>query len=213
MQKRIEEGAQEILASADGKEITPEQLEELAAAVLAGYQDYAASHNMTDPAKVGEYFLAYLQTESAQNVIASGLAGMVDTSGVTQWLNSQMSGMQQSLQTAITQAMTQAMEQIMQQLMPQVMTQIGHKPGPDAADPDHRRHADRHEPAADPAGGCVPGGPRSLCRRIQVNMTERELSELFDEPDDHPLHHPGRQPGRRWAMPTRRNPAHQRLPH
>ena len=179
VQKRIEEGAQEILASAEGKEITPEQLEELAAAVLAGYQDYAASHNMTDPAKVGEYFLAYLQTENAQNVIASGLAGMVDTSGVTQWLNSQMSGMQQSLQTAITQAMTQAMEQIMQQLMPQVMTQIGTSLGQTLQTQITAGMQTAMSQLQTQLEDAFQVDPEAFADAIQVNMTEEELSELL----------------------------------
>ena len=121
-------------------EITPEQMESLAADLAAGYGKYAQSSGAPDPAAIGENFIAYLQTEDAQQRLAEGLADSVDMDA----LESQLAGAMEeymgtvmtSYGTAISQALetqiTSAMEQIMERLaagmsdaFTQAMSQIG----------------------------------------------------------------------------------------
>ena len=182
-QQMLAEGAAKIIASAEDAEITQEQLEELAAAVLAGYQEYARDNNMTDPTRVGECFLEYLQTDSAQAVISGSVAGMIDTSGVTEWMNGQMQSVQQALQQQMQQVMAevirQVMQQAMQQIMPQVMTQLAATLGQTLETQitsGMTRAMDQLEAQLEDAFDI---DPEAFADAIQVNMTEEELSELL----------------------------------
>ena len=182
-QKMLADGAAQIMASAEGKEITQEQLEDLAASVLEGYQKYAAENSKVDPTQIGQYFMDYLQTENAQNVLAAGFSGMVDVSGVTQWLSGQMSSMQQQLQTGISQAMTQAvkqiMEQVMQQMMPQVMKQLATTLGQTLESQITTGMESAMKHLQSQLQDAFDIDPEAFADAIQVNMTEEELSELL----------------------------------
>src|SRR5699024_7722927 len=108
----IAEGSAAVLASVEAIEITPEQVEGLAQALLEGYQAYAAANGLADPATIGDYFLTYLKTPEAEAILAAALDEMVDTSGVTELLNAQMAEMQQAIGAAIQQAMQPVLEQV-----------------------------------------------------------------------------------------------------
>ena len=178
-QQMLADGAAQIMASAEGKEITREQLEALAAAVLQGYRDYAAENGMVDPGEIGRYFLDYLQTDSAREVIAAAVSSMVDVSGVTEWLAGEMAGMQQSLQTAVTQGMTRAMQQILQQLMPQAMTQFAAALGQTLESQIGSGMESAMTQLQTQLEDAFDIDPEAFADAIQVNMTEEELSELL----------------------------------
>ena len=186
-QKMLADGAAEIIASSKDKQITPEQLEFVAQQVLQGYQDYAQTHNMTDPARVGDYLLAYLQTDAARSVIAEGVAGMVDTSELNQWLGSQMAGAQQQIQSQMQQAMTQLVQQIvtqiMQQVMPQVMNQFMSQMMPALGQTLETRITSGMEDAMaqleDSFKDAFNVDAEAFGNAITVNMSEEELSELL----------------------------------
>ena len=178
-QAMLAEGAAAIMESSAGKEITPEQLETLAAAVLDGYQAYAEQNGLIDPAKISDYFLAYLQTDPARQLLADGVAGMVDTSGVSEWLAGQMATMQQSLQAAITQGMAQAMQQILQQLMPQAMQQLAATLGQTLQTQITAGMESAMTQLQAQLEDAFAIDPEAFADAIQVNMTEEELSELL----------------------------------
>ena len=77
-QEILGQGAADIISSAMDAQLTQEQLSKLAGTVLSGYQAYAAEHGLADPAKIGDYFMEYLQTEEARRTLSAALAGMVD---------------------------------------------------------------------------------------------------------------------------------------
>ena len=121
-------------------EITPEQLQSLAADLAAGYGAYAESTGAPDPAVVGETFIAYMQTEEAQQYLAEGLADSVDTAALEQQLAGAMedymgqavtsygNAISGALETQITSAMQQVMSRLASGLSDafgQAMTQIG----------------------------------------------------------------------------------------
>ena len=121
-------------------EITPEQLQSLAADLAAGYGAYAESTGAPDPAVVGETFIAYMQTEEAQQYLAEGLADSVDTAALEQQLAGAMedymgqavtsygNAISGALETQITSAMQQVMGRLASGLSDafgQAMTQIG----------------------------------------------------------------------------------------
>ena len=122
-------------------EITPEQLQSLAADLAAGYGAYAESTGAPDPAVVGETFIAYMQTEEAQQYLAEGLADSVGHGGAGTAAcrcdgrlygpgcglsyGNAISG---ALETQITSAMQQVMGRLASGLSDafgQAMTQIG----------------------------------------------------------------------------------------
>ena len=121
-------------------EITPEQLQSLAADLAAGYGAYAESTGAPDPAVVGETFIAYMQTEEAQQYLAEGLADSVDTAALEQQLAGAMedymgqavtsygNAISGALETQITSAMQQVMGRLasgLSEAFGQAMTQIG----------------------------------------------------------------------------------------
>ncbi|MCD7865011.1 MAG: ABC transporter ATP-binding protein/permease [Clostridiales bacterium] len=77
--------------------VSQEQLGNLVSDLTAGYQTYAASHSdMPDPAKIGDYFAAYMETDAAQEILTSGIVNMIDT---------------ESLETQISEALQRYMEE------------------------------------------------------------------------------------------------------
>ena len=53
--------------------ISPEGIKELAGNLLAGYNDYAVEHPEADYSRLDEYFMAYLQTPEAQQILEEGI--------------------------------------------------------------------------------------------------------------------------------------------
>ena len=187
----IAEGSAAVLASVEAIEITPEQVEGLAQALLEGYQAYAAANGLADPATIGDYFLTYLKTPEAEAMLAAALDEMVDTSGVTELLNAQMAEMQQAIGAAIQQAMqpvleqvmTQVMQQVMttltEQVMPAVMTQVMTGFGQAIGAQIETGMQQVMAQLSDALQNAFQVDPDVFADAIQVNMTEEELSELL----------------------------------
>ena len=74
--------AQEALGDFSEITVTDEQMNKLVSDIISGYSAYASANGMPDPTKIGEHFSAYLETAQAQAILASGLTGMVDMSGM-----------------------------------------------------------------------------------------------------------------------------------
>lgn len=72
----------EIIQANGGLTVSQDQLRQLITDIMTGYQQYAAENGYTDPDRFNEYLAEYLQTPQAQAILASGLTGMVDMSGM-----------------------------------------------------------------------------------------------------------------------------------
>ena len=120
--------------------ITKEQLEKLSKELLEGYEAYVQENGYPDPAKMGEYFMDYLGTDSAKQELSAGLMKMIDTKGVEEQISTAIetymqsafssygNTLSQALGTQISKAMGQIMTQIaggMEQVMTQTMRQLG----------------------------------------------------------------------------------------
>ena len=120
--------------------ITKEQLEKLSKELLEGYEAYVQENGYPDPAKMGEYFMDYLGTDSAKQELSTGLMKMIDTKGVEEQISTAIgkymqtafssygNTLSQALGTQISKAMEQMMTQIaggMEKAMTQAMSQIG----------------------------------------------------------------------------------------
>lgn len=125
-QEILSRWASEIFALSGNIQISSEQLEKLASEMAVGYQSYASQNGLPDPTKMGDYFVAYLNTEDGRMRLTNGIAGMVDQNS----LESQVSGsiqnyMQQAMGVytgAISQALEGQITSAMQQLMGQIST-------------------------------------------------------------------------------------------
>ena len=183
----IAAAVEQLNASLADVEITPEQLEALAQAVLDGYAAYTQQNSLPDPTTMGEYFKAYLQTEQAQALLAGALETMVDTSGVTELLNAQMAEMQQAmgaaigqaLQPVLEQAVTQVVTQIMQQVLPGVMSQVMGQISQAITGRIETGMEQMMDQLSEQLQDAFQVDPDAFAGAIQVSMTEEELSELL----------------------------------
>ena len=91
-------------------QLTPEQTEKIASALLAGYDAYAADNGLPSPASLLTAFTEYLSTPGASELIARAVADAVDTSG----LESRAAKLMAGYTAGFASAMSTAMERMMQ---------------------------------------------------------------------------------------------------
>lgn len=135
----LEQWGTEILENVDFT-VSGEQLQTLASELAAGYQSYAQSSGAPDPGRMGQYFMDYLNTEQARQLLAEGMEGAVDTSqmerqiseAVEEYMGSAMSSFGTQMRDALEEQISSAVEQAMNQLasgmetaMQQAMGQVG----------------------------------------------------------------------------------------
>lgn len=65
--QRILMNLKAIVKSSCDMVIGPEQMEQMVGNIMAGYQEYAAANNLTDPDKFNEYLFMYLKTDDARS--------------------------------------------------------------------------------------------------------------------------------------------------
>lgn len=68
--QRILTNLKAIVKSSCDMVIGPEQIEKMVGNIMAGYQEYAAENNLTDPDKFNEYLFMYLKTDDARSRLA-----------------------------------------------------------------------------------------------------------------------------------------------
>ena len=120
--------------------VSPEQLEGLAADLFDGYQAYARDNGLPDISRMGEYFAQYLQTPEAQELLAGGMASMVDSGSLEQQIGSALQNymqeaagtygeaLSQSLESGVRSALGQLTDQLasgMESAMSQVFSRLG----------------------------------------------------------------------------------------
>lgn len=97
--------------------ITNEQLETVSQTIMQSFEGYKDSHGMTDPTKMNEYLLAYLQSEEAQILIQTQMTQLLQESGLTQQFQNQL---QKQIQTSINQYDQLLQKQITEQMSQQL---------------------------------------------------------------------------------------------
>ena len=65
----------------DSIEITASQddISQMVSGLLAGYQEYAAQNPQADYSRLGEYFLQYLQTPEAQQILSDNIRDIIQS--------------------------------------------------------------------------------------------------------------------------------------
>ena len=165
--QKLAEGAALLLQIASEVEITPEQLNALAGDMVLGYQQYAAANALPDPSKMGEQFLAYLQTPEAQRIMNQGIAQIVNVKQIAapltrvfeQAMQTAMGAVGEAVQDQVSAAMKQIMSQLgaqMQSAMADAMAQVGQNL-------EQALHMD----------------PETFMSAIRMNMDETQLKELM----------------------------------
>ncbi|MCD8045806.1 MAG: ATP-binding cassette domain-containing protein [Clostridiales bacterium] len=102
-----------------GMTISEEQLSSLTSDLVSGYRTYAASNSsVPDPAQISDYFIEYLGTDEAQQILTDGLENMIDTES----LESQISS---ALRNYMNEAAASVMESVSEQLESQISQAAG----------------------------------------------------------------------------------------
>lgn len=140
-QEIIQRYAQQIFSGImENISISPDQIEKLTGELVEGYQEYAPANGLTDPSAAGQNFVAYLSTDAGRKILTDGLAGMVDTDGLENQIQSAAESYMKNaftsygnaigsvLEARVSAAMQQVMSQLataMENAMSQAMTQVG----------------------------------------------------------------------------------------
>lgn len=114
MSKLPQIDVQDILSSLD-VQISQEQLQSLATALQTDFQKYMVEHALLDPTRMNEYFLAYLQSDSAQALIQKEMSTLLQQSGLTGQFEAQLQKQMQTIMTQYTSTLTA-----------QLQSQLGH---------------------------------------------------------------------------------------
>lgn len=170
-QQKIAESIDDILQVSGDITISPEDLQELVANLMAGYTEYAAANQLPDPSKMGEHFAAYLQTPEAQQLMAAGMAGIFDMEALQTQLASALGDYMQTVMSSYTGAVAQAMESQISTIMQQVMGQITSS------------MESGMQQAMEDLGSNMQNAfqidTEAFTSAIQMNMSEEELAELL----------------------------------
>ena len=173
--KIISDWISEVMPEDPKIEITPEQLEKLSDDLVKGYLAYASENGLPDPSKMGEHFMAYLQTDDGKKQFQEGLSAMIDMDQlesqvskiIGNYMNQAMGTMGnaigQALETQVSSAMTQIVSQMttgLESAMKQMMTNVGTQ-------------------LQNSLGNAMQIDPTAFADAFQMNMTEDDLAELM----------------------------------
>ncbi len=173
--KIISDWMSEVMPEDPKIEITPEQLEKLSDDLVKGYLTYASENSLPDPSKMGEHFMAYLQTDDGKKQFQEGLSAMIDMDQlesqvskiIGNYMNQAMGAMGntigQTLETQVSTAMTQIISQMttgLESAMKQMMTNVGTQ-------------------LQNSLGNAMQIDPTAFADAFQMNMTEDDLAELM----------------------------------
>ena len=171
VQQKLAEAAAGMVQTGGEIEISQEQMQALVDKLTAGYQEYAAANQLPDPSKMGEHFEAYLQTPEAQQIMAAGIAPILDTDALQQQLSRALGSYMQSAMSSYTEAVTQAMQKQISAIVQQMANQMS------------RTMQTAMQRAMNQLSDNLQGAFRmdadAFADAIQMTMSEEELTELL----------------------------------
>lgn len=133
-------------------ELNEEQVKEIAQAITNDFQQYTAENHLTDETKINEYFMSYIQTTRAQQLVQNEISQFIQDIGITQQF-------EDALQTQIQSMIMQYSESIEKQLNQSISLQMGQ--------------------LSSNIKNAISIDVNAFSKAIQVNMSEKELSELM----------------------------------
>lgn len=137
-------------------QLSQEDLENTTKILAEDFKNYTDKNKLEDPTKIQEYFKAYIDLQSTQQLFASQMNQLIDKSGLVNQFQTQM---QAQIETTMTQYMNTIMQSLQQQITAQMTNQIGQ--------------------FASNIQNAISIDTDMFANAIQVNMNESELSELM----------------------------------
>lgn len=137
-------------------ELSREQIESLSQSLMSGFKKYVTDNKLTDPTKMYEYFMAYLQTSEAQKLLQNEMVKLFQESGLTEQFQTQL---QKQMQTMMLQYSDTVSKSLQQQLSSQMSRQMGN--------------------LAENMQNAINVDTSIFASAIKMNMNEAELSELM----------------------------------
>ena len=132
------------------------KLQETSQKLMTGFNQYVITNKLTDPTKMNEYFIAYLQTTEAQSVITTEMTSILQESGLLDQFESQLEKNMQSIMNEYMSAITKSLQI---QISKELSKQIGNL-GSNMKD-------------------AIKIDGSMFAKAIKMNMDEKELSELM----------------------------------
>ena len=120
----IADGASGVVQISGEPDLSSEQLQACASALLNGYQQYAVENGLPDPSKMGEHFSAYLATPEGSSRLTEGLRNTINMDVLQQQIGSAMQEYMASAADAYSSAVAQLLQSQITSVMQQVISQI-----------------------------------------------------------------------------------------
>ena len=173
--KIISDWMSEVMPEDPEIEITPEQLEKLSDDLVKGYLAYASENGLPDPSKMGEHFMAYLQTDDGKKQFQEGLSAMIDMDQLESQLSATMGSYMAKAMGTYTRAISDVLETQITSAMNQIVTQITEEIGNamQAAMGNVGTHLQNM------LGSSMKIDTDAFAKAFQMNMTEDDLKELM----------------------------------
>lgn len=70
--------------------LTKEDIEKFSKTIITSFKQYLTDNNLTDPLKMAEYFNNFIQTDEAKQLIQSEMNKLIEASGITKQLQSEL---------------------------------------------------------------------------------------------------------------------------
>lgn len=137
-------------------DISQEQRNTLIQTLTKDFQKYAMENGLLDPTKLNEYFMTYLQRESAQKLIQSEMTKLLQESGMVEQFQAQLQKQMQAIMPQYTAAITETLQQ---QLSIQMNKQMAN--------------------LSSSMQDAIQIDTSMFAKAIKMNMNEAELSELM----------------------------------
>ena len=171
----LEEWAGDIFKVAGNVTITPEQIRALSQDLAAGYQRYTAANGLPDPSKIGEHYIAYMNTPDGQRRLTEGIAGAIDLDSLGTQISGSVEGYMQKAMGAYTGAISQALETQVSSALKQIVGQISG--GLEGAMQQTMSQVGTRLQSA--MGDAMSIDQDAFAEAFQMNMTGEELAELM----------------------------------
>lgn len=107
---------QKIVQASQGGNITQEQLQSLVSTMLNGYNEYAKKNNLSDPSKITEYFMQYLQSDEAQKLISESVGRLISETNIEKQINDIMQDYMSKAMGSISNVLQTELQKSMSQL-------------------------------------------------------------------------------------------------
>lgn len=136
--------------------ISQEQIAEMSQTIQTDFQTYLTENKLTDPTKLQEYFVAYLQSEKAQTLIQTEMIAFLTESGLNEQFQANL---EKQMQIMLSQYSTNFVASLQTQLADQMSKQMG--------------------TIATQLQDAIHVDATMFSKAIKMNMNEKELSELM----------------------------------